>query len=1130
MMNFIKLCIRQPVTVAVGIILIVMAGVLSLRTVPIQLTPNVESTVISVRTFWEGASPAEVEQEIVDRQEDKLQGLANLVEMTSQSRQSEGTIRLEFHTGTDKDVALREVSDKLREVPEYPETADEPVIEATDPTSRDYIAWIVLTCTDPALDIRTLHDFVEDRVKPTMERVAGVSEVNVLGGRERELQIRFDPMLLALRAVTPTELVGAIRGANRNISAGELADGKSDVRVRTIGQYEHVEAIEQTVVAHTEAGGPILVGDIADVVETFKEPRGFVRSRGRPVLAINVQREVGSNVIEVMAGVEREIERLNSPTGLLATETRRLGLAAPLRLEQVYDQTIYIDQALDLVQSNIWVGGGLAIGALLVFLRSFRAVAVIGLAVPISVIGAIVVLVGMGRSVNVISLAGLAFAVGMTVDNSIVVLENIFRHLEMGKKPAAAAYDASREVWGALVAATLTNIVVLIPVIFIQDAAGLLFRDIALAIAASVLLSLVVSVTVIPTVSVRWLKPHKHASHEPHKRSRLSRITKVLFWPLDASPDFIAGLVRVCMRTVWLRVTIVLSLTVGSILGSIALMPPADYLPAGNRNLVIGMMIPPPGYNLEQSLALAQRAEATMRPAWEAAELPAGSPEREAAERALPMVPTFDFGAGRPGAPVQAPSITNYFTVASATGGFNGLFHGAVGADDRKVAVLAPLMQHATRAEALPGVLAFAFQLPLFRIAGTTGSAVKIDFSGRDLEEVSRAALAVYMDLAQRYGFGAVQPDPANFNLPGPELQVIPQRVRLNEVGMSPVDLGLAVQAAGDGAIIGEYRVGGETIDLKLISAQAVGQETLAGLGDLPIATPIGQVVPLSSLADLRRVTSAPQINRTDRLRSVTLQLTAPDGVPLEQAIADVEGVIAAHREDGTVPATVETFFTGSASKLKSVMGAIMGDGTFIGTMGSSLVVALVVTYLLMCVLFQSFSSPLVIMFSVPPAMLGGFLALAIVHAWSVRDWYMPAQNLDVLTMLGFIILIGVVVNNAILIVHQAMNFMRGVDADGNPTEALRPHDAIVESVRSRVRPILMSVLTSVIGMLPLVLAPGSGSELYRGLGAVLTGGLIVSTIFTMLLVPLLYSLTLDAALALAGRRDIVPQPIAPAV
>jgi len=1115
-MDLIRMAIRQPVTVVVGVILVVLAGVVSLGRIPIQLTPNVESTIVTVSTFWEGASPEEIEQNVIDKQEEKLLGLTGLHEITSSSQSSMGNIRLEFITGTRTADALREVSDKLREVPDYPEGVDEPVIQASDRETRDYIAFFIFSTTDPDFDIRTMRDFAVDRLEPILERVPGVSDITTFGGREREIQIRIDPVRLAQYGITPTQFAQVIRNTNQNISAGERADGKLDLRLRTVGQYKSLEEIENTVIAHTPAGS-VLVRDVAEAVESYKEPRSFARSKGQPSMAFAAEREVGSNVMEVMDGLKAEVARLNMPGGLLDAQAQKHRLNGKLELTQAYDQTVYIDDALALVRNNIWIGGSLAVIILLLFLRSIRSTSVVVLAIPISVIGAVVAMVAMGRSINVISLAGMAFAVGLVVDNSIVVLENIFRHLEMGKTPREAAYVGAKEVWGAVLASTLTTIVVFVPILLIQEQVGQLFRDIALAICAAVALSLLVSITVIPMVGARVLKAGKSGKGNGNGNSAIHhRIAEAL-----------GRLIYFICGSTLARLAVVIALTAASVVGTVMLMPPSDYLPTGNRNLVFGLVLPPPGYNIDQMSLLASRIEETVRPFWEAHELIDDPQAYEQAVANLPQVATFDWKTQQPGPPVTPPTLATYFLVS-----IEGImFHGGISDDPKRVVDLLPLYQHATRAEAMPGVIAYGFQIPLFQLGGATGSAIKLRLAGPDLEEIVASASQLYVELGQRYGFTAAVPSPANFSLPGPEIQVVPDLVRLSELGLTTQDIGLAVRAIGDGAIIDEYHIAGEAIDLKVISKDSVDSKTVTGLRDVPLATPAGHIVPLSSLAEIRRTDNPQEIARAGRQRAVTFEITPPQGMALEQMISEIETLIEEFRVKGVIPPGIEISLAGSASKLQEVRKALLGDGTFVGTMSSSLVLALAVVYLLMCVLFQSFTQPLVIMFSVPLATFGGFAALFGMFIWTASNRYMPTQQLDILTMLGFVLLIGVVVNNAILIVHQTLNFLTGkADVGGDFSGEMTPRRAIAEAVRTRMRPIFMSTFTSVGAMLPLVLMPGSGSELYRGLGSVVVGGLVVSTIFTLLLVPMLLSLVFDAQALLSRRpKEAVTPEAAPA-
>ena len=1125
-MDFIRASIEKPVAVIVGVVLTILFGVLALNTIPIQLTPNVDTTVVTVTTTWEGASPQEVEQDIIEKQEDMLKGLAGLRNMTSQSREGSGQITLEFEVGTDKDAALREASDKLREVPSYPEDVDEPVIEASDPQNRDYIAWIIFESDDPSFDVRTLQDFAEDHLKPALERVPGMSTVNVLGGLNREVQVRSDPVRLAQHGLTYGDLFAALRRENVDLSAGSVDEGKASITLRTVGRYRTTEDIEHTIIAR-DAGGPIYVRDIAQVVMTYKKPGAFVRSKGQTVIAINAQRELGSNVIEVMDGLKAALAELGEPGGVLDVKTRNLGLTAPLTLRQVYDQTVYIDQAIGLVISNIYVGGALAVLTLALFLRSVRAVGIIALAIPISTIGTFVAMVAMGRNLNVISLAGLAFAVGMVVDNSIVVLENIYRHIEAGATPRQAAYRATREVWSAVLASTLTTIVVFVPVLFIKEDAGQLFRDIVLAICAAVALSLIVSMTVVPCAAAIWLslgsgmarrrgievKTRAASAHGPDSLASSPHPKNAAAADPSGLSGALSRLVYALCGSVLARVAIVAFFAVGSIWGSFALMPPTDYLPKGNRNLVFGMLIPPPGYNLDKQLELGQRVEAEIKPFWEAGELKDNPAQYQAAVEQLPAVPTFDWATGRPGPEVHPPAIENYFFVA-----FSGfMFHGGISDDPKRVVDIATLFNHATRAENLPGVAGFAFQAPLFRLSGSSGSSIDVEFAGEDIDQVNAAASAALNVFNQEFGYGKVQSQPGNFQIAAPQVNVVVDRLRAAELGLSTSDIGLAVRALGNGANIGEFRLGGESVDIKVVDRNAIEddrwlQRDVTALADTPIATSTGQNVPLASVASLVRTTAPQQIDHVERQRAVSLEVTPDKTIPLGASMDKITAMLETLRQQGQIPPTVHTNLAGSADKLTSVRKALLGDGTFMGLLSSRFFLALLINYLLMCVLFESFLYPLVILFSVPFATFGGFLGLRLVHDWSASDPYMPTQNLDILTMLGFVMLLGTVVNNAILIVYQALNFMKGFgESEDDLVERLAPRKAIAESVRTRLRPILMTTLATVGGTVPLVVMPGAGSELYRGLGSVVLGGLLMSTLFTLVLVPLLLSLVIDA-------------------
>ena len=1275
-MGIIRFAIDNPVKVAVGVLLLILFGMLALLRIPIQLTPDVDRQIVRVETIWQGASPQEVEEEIVKRQEEKLKDISGLTKMTSMCMDDRGQITLEFFVGVEKEEALNDVRDRINQVTGTPTEAEKPAISSGAAENENTIAWLMfevrrseaaqrwvddvtalqarligaidappaepealrraadaaaldavglartemvfdladmaafadrLTAVTRAVlaggagdaagraevaglapraeqlaspDVTRLFDFVEDNVKPVLKRVEGVGTIEVYGGRERECHVTVHPERLAARGITYAQLRGALQGQNVNISAGTTDLGKYQHTIRTTGRYDRVEKVANTVVADTP-GGPVFIRDVADVQLGYEKRVSFVRSEGRPVMAIPVRRETNVNVLRVMDGVHAAIEHVN--TVVLA------GRQTPMRLAQVYDETGYIYSAIGLVETNILYGGILAVMVLLLFLRSGSATIVVAISIPISIIGTFLMVTLLGRNLNVVMLAGMAFAVGMVVDNAIVVLENIYRHRQMGKPLRSAALEGATEVWGAVLASTLTTVVVFLPVITVEEEAGQLFRDIAVAIGSAVLLSLTVAMTVIPSLSARALRKTTVVTAE-QSGGRVARwVSGLVYW-------INGGLGR--------RLAVVGVLATASLVGSWALAPPTDYLPNGNRNLVFGIVLPPPGLSLERFSRIGRNIEQVLRPWWqidpdsdEFAELQQaymqeaaaygetmkaqfGAMQEQLAELQRTLDDTRDpderASLERQVAAVQRqleegyrrsiemsvppPAIEDFFYVSFLGQGFMG----AVGHEEGKARALSNLMNQAGQ-QADPEIICFFIQPSIFNLGG--GNEIEVEVRGDDLTAVARAAAAVYGKSVERFGRQQVRTEPFNFNRGRKEDRFVPDRVRAAQVGMTAADIGFILRAAVDGAPVGEYVDRGRTIDLVV---------KIAGLEDRPpeqiVATSIvthnGRVVPLASLVRRDSTTALQQIQRIEEQRAVTLRVQAPEGVPLATLQKIIRNEIAAPlREAEAIAPGVQLYFAGNADKLTQTLHAMVGEwtprgipgrvfggriptwvvllaavvliggagalfwagfgfrsgmavllvglailvgwtlwlalgpDTLIAFLQSRFFIALLVVYLLMAALFESFTYPFVILFSVPLAAVGGFAGLAILHTVTFFSPTQPVQNFDVLTMLGFVILLGVVVNNAILIVHQTLNNIR--------SGGLAYPEAIRESVRTRVRPIFMSSLTSVFGMLPLVVMPGAGSELYRGLGAVVVGGLLVATMFTIVLVPTVLSLAM---------------------
>ena len=1071
-MNLIRLAIERPIAVIAAVLMVVMFGYVSLQTIPIQLTPDVNEPVIQIETTWAGAAPAEVEREIINRQEDVLRGLDGLDEMVSASRDSSGTITLTFTVGTNMDRALLLVANRLDRVNGYPDEADEPTISTAD-EDDSAIAWFILTRAEGnETPIHTYGDFAEDFIEERLQRVAGVAQVNVFGGAEREMQVEVNPERMARFRLTVPEVVEALREANISVSAGDVEEGKRRYIVRTEGEFSTVEQVRSVLVRsivdeNTGTVSRVTVDDIADVRFAYAEPGANIRFLGRPALAVNAIRETGANVIEVMEGIHAAADELNA--GVIPER----GLV----MDQVYDETIYINSAIDLVNQNIVVGGILAAAVLMLFLRSGRATLVVSLAIPVSVIGSFVAMAALGRSINVISLAGLAFAIGMVVDAAIVVLENIYRLRQSGMPAAKAAYQGAQQVWGAVLVSALTTVMVFIPVLVMDLEVGQLFRDIAVAISVSVLLSLIVAVTVIPALSSRLL-------NNPGVGSSATRMRlPVIDTFASAFLRGVEGITHMVVRSKALALGVVAGVSTIAIGAAWAFLPQLEYLPNGNRNFVFGVLLPPPGYNLETSTEIGRSLEDAIRQHWV-------SENGEAAG---------DPQAGDPDAP---PDMQYFFFVATETTSFVG----AVSTDEQRAGELIPILQAPIFQE--PGTFGFMNQASLFG-GGIGGSrSIDLDISGADLETILGIALqaAGRVEGTLPRGEGnQLRPLPG-LELGAPEVRVFPDRLRLADNGVTANTLGQTVDTFNDGLRVAEITVDGERIDLMLMGPTDLIQLT-QGIGAIPVVTAQGQIVPVESLADVV-VTSGPtEIRHRERVRTVTLQIQPAPGIPLEAALDQVrEDVITPLAEAG-LPPGVQINLSGTADKLTVTWNAMVLD----------LMLAMVIVYLVMAVLFESFWYPLIIMFSVPVAAAGGVGGLAVLNIFL-------NQPLDMLTLLGFVILVGIVVNNAILLVHQSLYHYR--------SDGLDPESAIIAATRNRVRPIFMSTLTSICGMLPLVLFPGAGSELYRGLGSVVVGGLSLSAVLTLLVIPPLLAVFMAVIEGRGRPADDVSEPegeVAPA-
>ena len=992
-----KLALSNPTAALVTALLIVLFGFLALRALPVQLTPEVERPEITITTAWRGAAPEEVEAEIIEPQEDQLRGLPGMTELLSEARQGSGKITISFDVDFSLERGLIEVINRLNRVPQYPNDADEPILSTAGGRSRPIAWFIIKPAAGNEINIEDYRDYIEEVVQSRFERVAGVALSEVRGGNEREVRITVDPYKAAGMGI---DLVNAasIVGNNEDVSGGTVDVGKRRYILRYTGALDPKDLA--ALVIEWRDGQPVYLRDIASVTVQPSDRDNFVITRGEPAIAVNAYREAGVNVLDVMTDLQLAMAELKD--GPLKR--------SKLNIEQVYDETVYIHSSIQLLRSNLGLGVVLAVLILWWFLRRIRATMVVTITIPLCLCVAFVVTLAAGKSINVISLAAMAFAVGMVMDAAIIVLENIVRLKEKGESAFDAALKGTIQVWPALLASTATTVAIFLPVLFLRDQSGQLFADLSIAIIAAIIASLFVATVLIPAASMVWLK--KTIFVDKHSG----------IW--DLVTDKITHVTQSSLS----RVIIVALLITVPIASSIVLFPDRDYLPTGNRNLVFGFVLPPPGVNVahikdEMGDVIADRIQ------------PYLTGEKQ-------------------------PKIKHYFFVASA----GSIFIGGRAEDPTRVDELVGILNQVV--SGFPDTFAIVRKASLFSGFGANRE-IEVNVQGTNIDALIETALAGFIAIPQKLPGARVRPRPG-LELAEPELQLAPRDDRLREAGWNRETLAQISRILGDGMQVGEYFDGDERLD---ILVRVPTWETPEQLTAIPLHTPNAGVVPFGELVDVIRTAGPNTIRRLDRRRTITLEVTPPDDIPLEQALKIIQSEVAPIMEP-LLPNDGVIRYGGSADNLKVA----------ISNLSSSFIVALIILLLLMAALFRSFFDSLLVMLALPLATIGGVIALKILG--------LPA---DLLTLIGFIILLGLVVNNAILLVYQARTSER---------EGLARNEAIRNAIRTRIRPILMSTSTTVFGMLPLIIFAGAGAELYRGLAAVIVGGMIVSTFFTLVLIP----------------------------
>ncbi len=1032
-MNLTEISLRNPAGVLVAILMVALLGVFALVKLPIQLFPNVEEPVISVFTSWRAAAPAEIESEIIEPQERALAGLRGMRSLNAFANAGSAFLNLQFAVGTDMQATMLEVISRMNQLPPLPRDAQAPQISLGEDGGNgpnNTLSWFfvqLLPGTPGPID--NYRRRIEELFRNRIESIPGVANVRLNFGSDEELQIVFDPERAAELGIQIPRMA-QIAGSAGDVSGGFVDIGRRQYTVRFAGRYS-VEQFSDLVIEWRE-GRPVRLGDVATVQVKRGDRSELALQNGNPAIGIQIMKENDANVLETLNTVKAEINLLRD------NELKAMGLS----IAQSFDPSVFIGQAIDMVTGNLFAGILLAVAVLWYFVRDRRATLLVGLSIPICLTVTLVMLYAFGRTLNVISLAGLAFGVGQALDTAIVMLEAIAQQREKGLGRVEAALAGAKQVWPALLASTVTAVIVFLPIVFMQDAVSQLFADLALTISIAVIASLIVAATALPLAASRWLNTEN--VHKGSNEKYAAIADWIVRWTDDAKRRYLTVAV----------------LFLAPVVLTWALLPPLDYLPPVKRDAIDGFIQQPPGTNIDTI-------------------------EREFVQPFAARLAPYMAGE-------KQPALKNYYVLA-------GPFGTSIGVrplDPDNIDELGRLINEEVLV-GFPDTQSFATQGNLF---GGFGDGRNIDFQLQSADFPALLAAARTAEkLIQEKMPGAQVQAFQGLEMAEPELRLAPDDRRLNEVGWSRVDIGTVVRALGDGMFVGEYFDGERRLDMILRASKWDSPEALA---ETPIATPTGNVLPLGELVQVESTVGSGGLRRVDGHRTIGLNVSPPKDLSLGQAVAllqrDVEPQIRA-----ALPADGAVHYEGNAGSLREALS----------NMAQNLAIALMALFLLLAALFRSVKDSLYVILTIPLASFGGVLALVLLRLFT-------AQTLDLLTMIGFVVLMGLVVNNAILLVDQARTEIRG---------GATVRDAVQASLATRTRPILLTTLTTLFGMLPLVLIPGPGSVLYRGLGTVLVGGMAVNSVFTLVLLPTLLRLmegNAERTVALPDKSPPGEQPV----
>ncbi len=1015
-MTLSDVAIKRPVFTTMVSVGIIVLGVMGFFRLGVNLFPDVQFPVVTITTIYPGASPGEIETQVTEKIEDAIVSIAGVDRIQSYSSESMSNVVVFFDLDADPMESATQVRERVAQARALlPREAEAPTVARVDIGA----APIMLYTLSGGEDVQSLRDWAVDHLKPTLEQVEGVASVDVLGGRERQVNVLLDLDAVQSLGLTPVAIADRIRMENVTVPGGGFDEGDRRIAVRTLGELTSIDELRELPIGTGPGGSIVRLRDVAQVEDGFEDLTTIVREGGEPAIVFAVLKASGSNTVEVAEGVRARLDEVAMPEGVTASV--------------IMDQSEFILENAHEVEVALFFGGAMAILVILVFLLDLRSTFISGLALPTSVIGAFFLMYLLDFTLNMMTLLGLSLAIGLLIDDSIVVRENIMKHLERGEDPVTAARNGTREITLAVLATTATLCAVFVPVAFTPGIVGQFFREFGLTVAGATIISTWVAFTLDPMLSARMARQRKvgdtRSEAETGAFAFIKRPILRMYETLDA---LYASLLRwILKRRITMAAGLVLSF--GVFFGSCALVPlmGSEFAAAEDRGM----------YNVDIELPAGTRLEESAR-----LSLPA--------ERELAADPRFITVYAQAGVSQRSNRITYRIVALPKT-------ERDVTQMELQEITRAVILRHMPEAEV-------SITEPSM-VEGARDYALQIDVSGEDYETLQPAAEQLRRILATIPGTRDVdlQYSPGN-----PELGVRVDRDRASQLGVPMAGVARTIRASLEGEVAGLYRDGDDEIDIR-VRLREEDRADARRIAGLRVQVP-GGFVPLSDLAAVERTESPAEIQRANRRRIITLT-GAPDGRPLGDIVAEFER----RAREEALPAGVTWSLEGQAKMMEESNANMM----------IAFLLGIVFIYLVLASQFESFLHPITIMMALPLAVVGALMAL-----------FLQGSTMSMGATIGFILLMGLVTKNGILLVDHAVTKVR--------EEGWDARRAILDAGPARLRPILMTSAAMVLGMLPTALNNGPGSEFRSPMAMGVIGGVISSTFLTLIVVPIFYLVT----------------------